>query len=76
MRKDLEELLKSMDEDFSLAKIALEMKLFRSSVFHSHQCVEKLLKAYLLYRKGKYPFTHSLSKLLKECLEVEKTFQN
>ena len=75
MREDLEELLESAEEDLKLAKAALNMELFRLSAFHSQQCVEKMLKAFLLYKKGSYPFSHVISDLLKDCLELDGHFK-
>jgi HEPN domain-containing protein len=35
--------------------------------FHAHQCVEKLLKAWLIARWSRLPRTHNLLKLLAAC---------
>ena len=48
MRVDLRELLESAEEDLKSAKVTLNGGLFRISAFHSQQCVEKLLKAYII----------------------------
>ncbi len=75
MREDLKELIESAEEDLKLAKVALDMKLLKSSAFHSQQCIEKMLKAFLLYKKGNYPFSHIISELLGECLKLDRDFQ-
>ena len=76
MREDLKELIESAEEDLKLAEVALNMRLFKSSAFHCQQCVEKMLKAFLLYKKGNYPFTHIISELLKECLKLDGDFEH
>lgn len=40
------------------------------SVYHSHQCVEKLLKAILLKQKQSLPKIHNLNKLLVMANDV------
>lgn len=37
------------------------------SAYHTHQCVEKALKAFLVYHQQKIPRTHDLVGLLEEC---------
>ncbi len=48
MREDIKELIESAEEDLKLAKLALENGLYNSAAFHSHQCVEKFFKAYIV----------------------------
>ena len=75
MREDIKELIESAKEDLEVAKLAFERKFYNSALFHTHQCVEKLLKAYLLYKTNRYPFIHSISRLLQEALELDKSFE-
>jgi HEPN domain-containing protein len=42
----------------------------RIVAYHAQQCVEKILKAYLVYQKVKFPYTHDISELMDLC---EKT---
>jgi len=41
--------------------------------FHSHQAVEKFLKAFLVYHDVDFPKTHDLDFLLLECQKINKT---
>ncbi len=75
MRKDVEEFLKSAEEDLSAAKELLETKKYRITVFHCHQAVEKCLKAYLLEKSGKYLFTHSIYELIELATELDADFE-
>ena len=60
--------LEYADEDLRLAihgmKI-LEPCPFRLVAYHAQQCVEKLLKAYLIYQGVDFPYTHNISALLE-----------
>lgn len=61
------------EEDLRLARHALTMSdpiPYRLSAFHSQQCAEKCLKAYLVWYGVDFPFTHSLSRLIELCLEI------
>jgi HEPN domain-containing protein len=49
--------------------------LFGAVGFHSHQAVEKSLKAYLTWRNQPFEKTHSLVDLLEPCLGVDPNFE-
>ena len=42
--------------------------------YHCHQCVEKVLKAFLDYNRVNYPFIHNIEKLNADCQEIDDTF--
>lgn len=44
--------------------------------FHAQQCVEKLLKAYLVFNNKEFGRTHNLEYLLQQCSEYNKDFLN
>ncbi len=46
---------------------------FHIVVYHSHQAVEKILKRYLLIKKGQYPFNHDLLRLLEIATQFRST---
>lgn len=43
--------------------------------FHSQQCVEKYIKAYLQSRNIYFPKIHNVVKLLELCLPVDTSFE-
>ena len=43
--------------------------------FHSQQCAEKYMKAYLQERDQRFPFVHDLIELLELCLPYDGTFE-
>jgi HEPN domain-containing protein len=58
------------DEDLRLARHALTLLSgcpYRLIAYHAQQCAEKYLKAYLVYHRIDFPYTHNISRLLELC---------
>lgn len=58
------------EEDLRLAKYGLKMSSscpYRLIAYHAQQCAEKYLKAYLVFSKIDFPYTHNIRVLLKLC---------
>lgn len=58
------------EEDLRLAEYALQMGSgcpCRLIAYHAQQCVEKYLKAFLVYQRQDFPYTHNISALLELC---------
>lgn len=55
-------------EDLAVARIALKEQIFNQVCFHSHQCVEKCLKAMLRNNNQAPPRIQILIDLLKSCI--------
>ncbi len=51
-------------QDLRVAELALDDGLYNQVCFHSEQCVEKVLKAWLADNDRKIPRTHSMADLL------------
>ena len=67
------------DEDLSLASHALGLGArspYRLIAYHAQQCAEKCLKAFLVYHKVDFPYTHNIRRLLKFCEELATWPQN
>lgn len=43
--------------------------------FHMQQCVEKYLKAYLIYYGKEFRKTHDISELIETCSEIDPEFK-
>jgi HEPN domain-containing protein len=59
------------DEDLRVAEIISSLSSnipYRNIAYHSQQCAEKYLKAYLLYHNVDFPYTHNISTLIELCL--------
>lgn len=65
------------DNDFKAGKdeLATENSATDTVCFHMQQCVEKYLKAYLVYKNHEISRTHNLTYLLQECVEINKEFE-
>jgi HEPN domain-containing protein len=42
--------------------------------FHAQQCAEKYLKAFLILTGNEIEKTHNISRILKQCMELDSTF--
>lgn len=43
--------------------------------YHTQQCAEKALKAFLAFQNQHIPYTHDLQRLLELCTKHDKTFE-
>lgn len=64
--------------DLASAKKLLtgEPKIFDTSCFHSQQCAEKIIKAYLVFKNISFSNKHQLSYLLDLCEKGDNTFSS
>jgi HEPN domain-containing protein len=61
------------DDDLLFARHGMTIKSgspYRLIAFHAQQCVEKLLKSFLVYHLTDFPYTHNISVLLELCAEL------
>ena len=68
IKKHAREWLRHADEDLRLARHAFKLKSavpYKLIAYHAQQCAEKSLKAYLVYKKIDFPYTHNISLLLE-----------
>lgn len=68
------------EEDLNLAAHAMNIGAdetpYRLIAYHAQQCAEKYLKAFLVYHKVDFPYTHSIGRLLRLCGELAAWPQN
>ena len=60
------------EEDLRLARHAATLSSncpTRLIAYHAQQCAEKYLKAYLVFHRIDFPYTHNISRLLELCAE-------
>ncbi len=60
------------DDDLRYARYGLGMPEhppYRLIAYHSQQCVEKYLKAYLVMKNMDFPYTHNIALLLELCAD-------
>ena len=68
IRRHAREWLRHADEDLRLARHAFKLKSavpYKLIGYHAQQCAEKALKAYLVFKKIDFPYTHNISLLLE-----------
>lgn len=62
------------EQDLRLARHALTLSTavpYRLVAYHAQQCAEKSLKAFLVFHRIDFPYTHNISRLLELCRGVE-----
>lgn len=64
MRDEVKNWLDFAYEDLRMAELALKEKIYNQVCFHSEQCVEKVLKAIIIYSGRIHPPSHKLVDLL------------
>ena len=74
--KDYEKWFKKADSDLKNVTILLNSEDCLPDIccFHSQQCAEKYLKAYLVSRNVKFPKTHDLEVLLNLLIKQNEIF--
>lgn len=70
--------IRKAESDLKIARdeMATEEPATDAVCFHLQQCVEKYLKAYLLFRGEEIPRTHNLALLLSRCRRHDPDFQS
>jgi len=66
--------LEKASEDLTVARLVLKEGHTAHTCFLSQQCIEKSLKAYLLFQANDYPRTHKLVDLLNSCATLDTAF--
>jgi HEPN domain-containing protein len=73
--QDHESWLLIAQEDLDSAKYLLTIP-FVTALFHTQQCAEKALKAYILFKKNLVIKTHDLIRLVDICVENDRGFDS
>jgi HEPN domain-containing protein len=61
------------EEDLRMAEVASSLTSnipYRIITFHSQQCAEKYLKAFLVFHSIDFPHTHNISTLIELCSPI------
>jgi len=72
---DVKNWLLRANQDLEWAKATLVAKLYTQACFITQQVAEKALKAFMLSQEMVPPKTHSLPRLLQDCLEFDNAFK-
>lgn len=67
-QNDSQEWLEKAHHDLGAAELLLkESHYFDIIIYHSHQCIEKLLKWFLIQHNKTFPFSHDIVQLTVLC---------
>ena len=72
--KSYEEWVYKAEQDLKSAKLLLANKLTSPAIYHTQQCGEKALKAFLAFKNMIVPKSHNLDELCLKCCELEESF--
>ena len=66
------------DNDLKAGKDELSTKKPATDTvcFHMQQCVEKYLKAFLVFQDKEITKTHNIALLLQQCIKLDLSFEN
>jgi HEPN domain-containing protein len=69
--------IKKAENDLKTAKdeIATQEPATDTICFHAQQCVEKYLKAFLIFHQKHFKKTHNIAKLIELCKEIDRDFE-
>ena len=79
MKELTAEWVSKAENDFEVARLAryhAEVPISDAVCFHSQQCAEKYLKAFLQEHRIRFPYTHPLIPLLEMCLPLDLDFES
>ncbi|RKX57596.1 MAG: DNA-binding protein [Thermodesulfobacteriota bacterium] len=66
MKEEAKRWIEFAGEDLKIAELALKEKLYNQACFHSQQCVEKILKGFIIFKGKIYPKTHKLVDIISK----------
>ena len=66
--------LDKASDDLNWTKSNIKQKVYYGACFTAQQSAEKALKAFLLFKKGRFEKVHDLVKLLNTCATNNKEF--
>lgn len=66
--------LEKAEDDLKWTQSNLKEEIYYGACFTAQQAVEKVLKAYLLYKKGRFDKVHDLITLLDDCVVYDQDF--
>jgi len=77
MNNEVDKWIQKAENDLKVAhnEIHIENPITDAICFHCQQCVEKYLKAYLVYHQKSFRKTHDLSEIINLCKEIDSDFE-
>ncbi len=78
MKDDTQKWIAKAEDDFRVAGRELSFEdrpSYDAVCYHSQQCAEKFLKAFLTEQAAPFPYTHVLVDLLALCLKIDEEYE-
>ncbi|MCK8826572.1 HEPN domain-containing protein [Natroniella acetigena] len=75
MNPSIEAWIKKAENDLKAAEVLMEGDILDAAIYHTQQCAEKSLKAFIIYKTKSFSKTHNLTKLVKICNNIDKEFK-
>lgn len=77
MKEEVKKWITKAENDLKTAKDELATKEPATDTvcFHAQQCVEKYLKAFLVFQQKDFRKTHNIAEILSLCIETDSEFQ-
>lgn len=71
-----EEWIFKAGQDLESSKVLLQVinPLFDIAIYHTQQCAEKSLKAFMAFHRMEISKIHNLMSLLEKCIEIDTSF--
>lgn len=70
MSAEHHEWIEFADENFEVARVALDHGYFNACLQNVQQAVEKYLKAVLIFHRSEFPRTHSIEMLIRKLSDI------
>ncbi len=64
------------ERDIDSAKLLIDGKLYDTAIYHTQQCAEKALKAFIAFKNLPIQKTHDLVVLAKICEKLDASFDD
>jgi|SRR6185437_7093355 len=78
MKKTILQWFSKADEDLrAVERLYADDATFFAGIigFHCQQCIEKYLKAFIIYKEAQFKKIHDLDMLKKECISIDNDFK-
>lgn len=72
-KQEIDRWIEFAERDVHVAQITLKENVYHDTCFHAQQAIEKVLKAFILWKTGKVPRQHLISRLAKLTQEASLT---
>lgn len=73
--KNFEAWIIKAENDLKSAKVLFDSNILDTAIYHTQQCAEKALKAYLAFKNQPLQKTHNIEYLVEICENIDSSFE-